>query len=290
MLWRCGFSCAALLTALCSGAQAAVPSADEFSFLPHRAVYELQLKEGEDTPGMAGARGLLVYEFQGNACEGYAVSTRIVTEFTYDEGGSRSTDQRTTSFEEADGSSFQFKSKTYLNNKLVDRVEGTAERDGDWDAEHHSTVELTLPDEKEMSLGAHVVFPTEHLQKVISMARKGQVFDEIAVFDGGDDGETFYNTTVVVGPPNEKGLPLVKTSASPDTANDLGASLQSWPVTLSYFVGAPEERSEQQPLFQLSMKLYENGVSGDMTMDYGEFALTAKLTDLETLPHSDCSH
>ena len=36
------------------------------------------------------------------------------------------------------------------------------------------------------------------------------------------------------------------------------------------------------------MMLYQNGVSGDMTLNYGDFVLDAKLSDIEMLKPSDC--
>jgi hypothetical protein len=38
----------------------------------------------------------------------------------------------------------------------------------------------------------------------------------------------------------------------------------------------------------MEFKLYENGITRDLTMDYGDFVLTGKLADLEVFKQGDC--
>ena len=54
-----------------------------------------------------------------------------------------------------------------------------------------------------------------------------------------------------------------------------------WPVTISYF--NENAKSDTLPVYRMSFKLYENGITRDLTMDYGDFVLTGKLTKLELL-------
>lgn len=56
--------CFAVMTA--SGATAASANV----LVPHRAVYDLELKDASDRSGIAGMYGRMVYEFNGSACEG----------------------------------------------------------------------------------------------------------------------------------------------------------------------------------------------------------------------------
>jgi len=39
----------------------------------------------------------------------------------------------------------------------------------------------------------------------------------------------------------------------------------------------------------MSFDLYENGVSGSLKLDYGSFALSAKLKKLDWLPEQPCA-
>ncbi|HXJ95109.1 MAG TPA: DUF1849 family protein, partial [Terriglobia bacterium] len=58
-----------------------------------------------------------------------------------------------------------------------------------------------------------------------------------------------------------------------------------WPVVVSYFNEASKDTT---PEYTLSFQLFENGVSGSLKLDYGSFALNARLRKLEILPSSAC--
>mgnify|MGYP003680252531 FL=1 len=63
--------------------------------------------------------------------------------------------------------------------------------------------------------------------------------------------------------------------------------LSGWPVSISYF--KPDKPDQETPEYQVSMVLYENGVSGDMSLNYGDFVLEAKLTDIKLLEVATCN-
>ena len=74
-------------------------------------------------------------------------------------------------------------------------------------------------------------------------------------------------------------------SADADVSDQL-AGIRRWPVTISYF---DEAAGDQPPEYTLSFDLYENGVSGTLKLDYGAFALSAKLAKIEWLPAATCA-
>ena len=77
--------------------------------VPHRAVYELSLLSSKGTNGVDEARGRLVFEITGTACDGYATNFRQVTQLSGAEGNpDRSFDVRSTSFESGDGTMLRF--------------------------------------------------------------------------------------------------------------------------------------------------------------------------------------
>ena len=53
---------------------------------PHRAVYDLKLKEAHGQRSLQSARGRIVYDFSGTACDGYTLKFRQVTELDSGEG------------------------------------------------------------------------------------------------------------------------------------------------------------------------------------------------------------
>lgn len=242
---------------------------------PHRAVYDLELKDASERSGISGMYGRMVYEFNGSACSGYTVSFRFVTQVDTGDGV-RMTDQQTTTFEDIRKGDFRFLTRSFTDDKLDKEVKGTAH-----DAEKSVTVALTEPDEKKLDLAASR-FPTEHMLEVIEHARTGKRFFESRLFDGSDSGDKTLFTTTMVGEQEEPGAGVADDAAR---AGDL-ADDAYWPVTIAYFNDG--EEGDGVPIYNMSFKLYGNGVTRDLTMDYGDFVLSGKLARLDLLKQEDC--
>ena len=72
-------------------------------FLAHQALYELKLVKSRGTNAINGARGRILYNFSGSACEGYTSEFRQVSELDSGEGRRTLSDLRSHSWEDADG-------------------------------------------------------------------------------------------------------------------------------------------------------------------------------------------
>lgn len=260
----------ALSTALASPALAA-----PVSLAPHRAVYDLSPADGamQMSESATTMSGRMVYEFTGAACEGFTVNFRFVVETSDAEGGRSVTDLRTSNHEEGDGRGFQFLSQTYTNQVLTEDVKGTATRD----AEGRISVRLDTGEKRTVQLDPGAIFPTDHLLHIIEAARTGKAVFGQDIYDGSEGGERIYRTTAIIG------RELSDREAAP--ADRIGA-VRRWPVTVSYF--DPKAGGDQTPEYSISFHLWENGVSSDMLMDYGDFALKGRLASYEPLPETKC--
>jgi EipB-like len=241
------------------------------AFLPHQALYELSLVKSRGSNSINDARGRILYNFSGSACEGYTSEFRQVSELDSGEGKVTLSDLRSTSWEDGAGKSYRFKIDTRMNDADSSPVDGVAERDGD-----HVTVKLKLPVAKTFTLDGNTVFPTEQIQRIIAAAREGKSVLELQVYDGSDNGEKVYNTLSVIGQP----IPGDRTVATPDpsTANDVMKSLTRWPVTVSYYDhDAPARDGEQTPVYAMSFELFENGVSRSLMLDYNDFVIAGAM-------------
>src|SRR6516164_2772283 len=106
---------------LCSGIGARRATAEPpLEFASHRAIYELKLAQSRGNSSTIGARGRILYDFSGSACEGYALQFRQVSELDNGEGRTTLSDLRSTSWEEGAAKRFIFKSQNYLNESLID--------------------------------------------------------------------------------------------------------------------------------------------------------------------------
>lgn len=251
-------------------AYAAGPS----GLIAHRAVYDLELKDASDRSGIAGMFGRMVYEFEGSDCAGFTTNFRFVTQI--DTGDStRVSDQQTTTFEDLAKRVFRFETKSYTDSQLDKDVRGAATDD-----QKGIKVDLTQPHNKQVQL-IQARFPTEHMLDIIHNAKLGKNFFEAQVFDGSDDGDKPLIATTVVG----KQETPAKDDPDADKAGAFAAT-PFWPVTVAYF--NEKSTGDAIPVYRMSFKLYENGITRDLTMDYGDFVLTGKLTKLDVLDNKAC--
>jgi hypothetical protein len=246
-------------------------AASAATFLPHQALYDLNLVKSRGSNSINSARGRILYNFSGSACEGYTSEFRQVSEMDSGEGKVTLSDLRSTSWEDGDGKSYRFKIDTRMNDTDSSPVDGVAERTGD-----HVTVKLKQPVTKTFTIDGSTVFPTEQIQRIIEAARAGKSVLELQVYDGSDNGEKVYNTLSVIGQP----IPGDRTVASPDpsTASDVMKSMTRWPVTVSYYDHDGNAKdSEQTPVYAMSFELYENGVSRALMLDYNDFVISGAM-------------
>ena len=251
-------------------------------FLAHQALYDLSLMKSRGSNSINSARGRILYDFSGSACEGYTSEFRQVSELDSGEGKVTLSDLRSTSWEDGAGKSYRFKIDARMNDADSAPVDGVAERSGD-----QITVKLKQPATKTFTLDAATVFPTEQIQRIIAAARQGKSVLELMVYDGSDNGEKVYNTLSVIGQP----IPGDRTIAAPDpsTANDVMKSLTRWPVTVSYYDrDAKAKDGEQTPVYAMSFELYENGVSRALVLDYNDFVIAGAMGKFDVKDSKPC--
>ncbi len=247
----------------------------------HRAVYDLSLDKASDRSGITGITGRMVYEFNGSPCDGYTVNFRFVTQIATGDS-SRVSDQQTTTYEDAKGKTFSFVTKSFIDQALDKEVKGTATR-----KDRGVEVDLNKPEKKIIQL-APTQFPTQHLEELIGKAEKGEHFYETNLFDGSEDADRVMTTSIVVG----KKAEVDKNDPELPALAKLGKD-KYWPVDIAYFDLSQKESGEEVPQYRISFKLHENGLTRDLTMDYGEFSMTGKLVNLalfDSAPKKACNN
>ncbi len=263
---------------LCVVPQAA-QAQDKVIFAPHRAVYDLKLDTSKPSRSVDSASGRIAFDFTGDACEGYALSFRQVTDITSAETGSRQIDVRTTNFEDPDGKLFRFKTQSMLGGALADRVDGTAEKQNGGGYR----VQITQPKRDRFDFAADVIFPSEHLKRIVQAGLKGQSTYNVQVYDGSDDGKQVYDTFAVIGRKVEPSdlSKLEEAAKRPELQK-----LSRWPVSISYFKTGSGEVS---PSYAISFDLFENGITRALVLDYRDFRMTGELVKLDLMPLSPCA-
>ncbi|MCA0434373.1 MAG: cell envelope integrity EipB family protein [Proteobacteria bacterium] len=247
---------------------------------PHRAYYDLEVKRLDSASGIATIKGKLAYEITGSSCEGYAVTYRIANRIGYSEGGAQVIDTQLASWESGDGLQMDVTQKQFLDSRLSseNRVKVIKKAAGT-----PGQAEIVLPKPKQFETDASAIFPTAFQMRLLDAATKGSTRDDSLVFEGSDEDQSM-RVISFIGPRQAAGSFTAEASSS-DLAS-LG-KVPSWPVSISYYNA--KSTGDEQPVYQASFKMLENGISTDLVLDYGTYALSGKLSKIELLKAEPCN-
>ena len=267
------------LVGMLAGHAQALAAKEPSKLVAHRAIYTMTLDDARPAFGITGIDGRMVFEFTGSECDGYSLNMRLVTQMTDSRDQTNLTDLRSSTWEQGDGRKFRFQSEQYLNEKLGDMTVGRAVREKRNEA---VKVKLSQPSSAELSLPGPLLFPTQHSLALIDAAEAGQGLFQARIYDGSEKGRKVYETTAFIGP-------MVRPSADVEleaAAKGKGlGELASWPVSIGYF---ESKSGDLTPSYQIDFRLYENGVSRELLIDYGDFSIHGTLTALEYLKAPEC--
>ena len=259
----------------------ATPALKDVVFAPHRAVYDLSLDSVQSGSGVTGVNGRIVYELSGNACEGYAQSMRFVTQTVNQEGDVQTTDLRTSSWEEVPARRLRFSTSTYQNEMPAEQTQGMAKRaQGNGPA----SVELARPEKREAKLSGDIYFPIQHSMAIIQAARAGRTILAADLFDGSETGDKVYATSTAIGRQTKPGSGAVVSLAKGVADLD---RVPSWPISVSYFP-AGQTQGDTVPLYEMSYRFHDNGVTSSLRINHGDFAIVGELKELTYFEASPC--
>ena len=243
-------------------------------FAPHRAVYEIGLARTRDGSGVTSADGRMVFELTGSACAGYTMRQRMVVSIVDSDGSPGILDFRVSTFETGEGDLYRFTSRTIMNDEVLESLGGVATRKS-------SGVEVALakPSDATVALARDTLFPTQHLRAILGAARADQRFLAAEIYEGGGEGETSDSAAAMIGH-----------KLGPSTDGLLRTGVTSWPISVGYFSDKEKKEGfgEELPSYQVSFTLYENGVTNDLVMDYGDYALSGRLQTIEPIEPEAC--
>jgi hypothetical protein len=248
-------------------AQLAVPPTP---LAAHRALYTLTLDNssgsgtGTDVVGASGSMGYEVLD----ACDGWATHQTLDMVVVNSDGQNTHMISDYTTWEAKDGLSFRFHTRQTTDDAVTSQIDGDAKLDVPGGA---GSAHYTSPKEATKALPAGTLFPMAHTAALLAAARAGKKFIALPLFDGtSEDGAE--DTSVVV-------LDTKAPEAGPYPAL---SALPSARVHLAFF-----ERTAGSitPDYEVSMRYWENGVADGLQMDFGDFVMDAKLSDLKMQAH-----
>ncbi len=256
-----------------------VGEAGAAALAPHRAYYDLEVKRLEQGGGISTIKGKLAYEITGSVCDGYAVNYRIANRFAYAEGGIQVIDTQMTSWESGDGLEMDLSQKQFLDAKLTSESRVKVKKPAN---DRPGDAEAVLPVPKQFQTDAKAIFPTAFQVRLIEAALKGESRDETLIYEGADD-EKPMRVISFISPKRSK---VALSNEAPETDVTALNKLPSWPVSISYY--PIEGNGDDEPVYQASFTMLENGISTDLVLDFGTYALAGKLSKLVLLKAEPC--
>jgi len=238
-----------------------------FQLLSHQAVYDLTLMPGGDGK-VSNADGRLVIEW-ADTCDGYTTEQRMLMRLDVESGGV-SSDFQFSSWESKDGDQFRYDVKTLFTGAAPEVFRGRAKR-----FQNAGLATFTKPENLKVELPEKIVFPSEHMARMIDRAANGERQITMSMFDGTGKQGLFEAVAFVVGPALEK----------PDALLEGYSNIPGWRIQLSFF---DLENQDQMPTYKVNFTLYSNGVAGDLVMDYSDFSVRGKLSAFKALPSTGC--
>jgi hypothetical protein len=256
-----------LATLVPAGGQAA-------QLAPHRAVYEMELAKARSSQAASAIRGRMVFVWE-DVCDGWSTDVKARMRVTFGDRGAREIAWSYSSWEADDGESFRFFLRRRSGGAEPERVRGEARlMPGEG-----GTARLTQPEDRTIELPPDTLFPMAHTRHVLERAAAGERLIWAQMFDGTGDGTGLFGVNAAVTSRYAPGeaLPM---------AHPLLQDQKSWQIALAYY---PAGARESTPESEQGTRLFDNGVVGRLTIDYGSFVVRGNLAELKALERPDCS-
>ncbi len=241
---------------------------------PHRALYTMSLDTAKPQSRVIGADGSLGYEW-GETCDGWTIEQRYKLTVQNEDDPAVEINSSFVTWEAKDGLSYRFNERKTQNGQPDEEIKGTASLKAPGGP---GVARFEKPKMQSFDLPAGTLFPTAHTLMLIRKAMGNTDFVSAEVFDGSTfDGATLISA--VLGPT----LPL--SAAVDDSIKSPVLLHPSWDVRLAFF---PDSNKDDQPDYELGMRLLADGVSSSMLLDYGDYRIKAVLKQIEPLTKPAC--
>lgn len=254
-----------------SGAYAAdIDVAKKAGFAPHRALYDIKLKETKSGSQIVNISGQMFYEWE-SSCDAWISNHSFNIAYEYADSPAMRITSDFSIYEPFDGKSMSFTSQRKRNGKLFEEMRGQANIDDNGSGE----AVYSLPEGLSFVLPKNTQFPMSHSLKIMEQLKAGNKFYTSAIFDGSDrDGPVEVNT--FIGKP-------VNALANIEATSNIDMSLVNVPahhVSLAFF---PLKNESEAVDYEMSIVFHDNGVISDMFIEYDDFSVSQKLVALEAL-------
>ena len=276
-------------SALAAAPLAAPRTAAATMLASHKAVYSVSLTSTRPGGDYLDVSGKMSLEF-ADKCDVWKTTQKSLLRTVTGEGGEESSRSDFTAWESKAGDLYTF-SISQTQNGDVSAITGSATRSGPDGA---GVAEYSKPQHKTYKLPAHFTFPTAQQIKLVEVARKGVRFFSGDLFDGSEGGGASHYSAVILKPESDAMLKPAPKGPQLDSSLLDGPAYR---VRVAFYPPAGTDdtkdgdepgESANQPEYEMTMTVHDNGVISDYDYDYQDFSVHGKLDAIKALPRPHC--
>ena len=261
------------LTYLSIGAFALLlgPASATQSLVSHQVTYQLALGEADPQTAIETITGKTVFRMV-RECDGWKSGEDYVMRMGFDDGNEVLMASLFESYEDQAGKLFSFTINERTNYDKPLDFDGFAQQGQGEGAEAYFSI---APDSA-MALPEDTYFPVAQTIEILRRAKAGERFFTSHIFFGAKPDDALKKTSVIIG------------KRQPAEAYDITSDLLQdayYPVQIAYF---DPDSASGIPSYEISFKMQDNGVVPSYDIDYGDFKLRARMSQITKEPSPTC--
>ncbi len=247
----------------------------------HKALYSVTLTSTRSGADYLDVSGKMVLEFT-DTCDAWTTNQKSMLRTVSGEGTEEVSNSDFAAWENKAGDDYKF-SVRQTQNGDVSEFRGRARRNGPNGA---GVADYTKPERKSYSLPPHFLFQTAQQVKLIELAQKGTRFFSGEMFDGSEGGGAARFNAIILKPSSSRGS-LLKDPLLDSPPHRVRIAFYPAAGTGDQDGQAAIDTNEQ-PEYEMTMTVHDNGVVSDYDYDYEDFSVHGSLMAIQALPRPHC--
>ena len=250
---------------------AAISSQSASNLVAHRAYYEMSMGDKVQNSHIVNISGRSAFALEHD-CSGWRSIEDYIIQFVADTGGQDRVISHFESWEADSGDKYSFDVMEQSSFDGRKQFGGFAQLDDD----RSGSAFYTQDPQPSVDLPSDTVFPMQHVRNILNQAENGEKLIAATLFTGAEPENALMRTSTVVGGWRD------------EAAQDLGnlAEAGYWQINVAYF---NPEATTAEPEYEIQFEMQRNGLVRNYVIDYGDFSINARLTEVEEVEAQTCS-
>jgi hypothetical protein len=249
----------------------------------HKALYSVTLTGTRPGGDYIDVSGKMILEFT-DACDAWTTSQKSLLHTVTGEGTEALSHSDFAAWESKAGDDYKF-SVRQTQDGDTSEFRGRAKRNGQGDS---GTAEYTKPERVSYKLPPHFLFQTAQQVKLIETAKKGDHFLSGDMFDGSEGGGSAHFNAVILKVKPDNASSVLKDPLLDSPVHRVRVAFYPPTGTGDQSDGKAAADTGEQPEYEMTMTVHDNGVVSDYDYDYQDFSVHGQLQAIQSLPRPHC--